>query len=147
MTLTLKLLGIALASLESLGISAAASRACPPTKPEQFKTYTLESPRAPVYHETIHAMVSVGSLRRGDKIVVRTMTGEIVGTVSPFGIRSGQKAGVYPIPIPRAALVNRTVKLRLEVVPSAPDSIVRPPTDSEVENVKLKLSEADEPPP
>src|SRR4051812_14755948 len=96
-------LGILLATLEILQLS---SRAGSCSEPQRFKTFTRELPREVAKGEAVRAMVSVGTLRRGEKIVVRTSSGEIAGSVSPFGIKPGQKAGIYPIPVPHNAIVG-----------------------------------------
>ncbi len=98
---------------------------------------TLDLPHSPSANEAIRAVVTVGVLPRDARIVVRTADGEIAGTISPFGIRPGRKAGVYMIPIPNGAVVDGKVSLRLEVVQK--DAETRAPTKVEVEDVKLTL--------
>ncbi len=106
-----------------------------PATSERMLTLTL--PHAPSANEAIRAVVTVGVLPRNARIVVRLADGEIAGTISPFGIRSGRKAGVYMIAIPNGAAVHGKVTLRLELVQKNAET--RAPTMVEVEDVKLTL--------
>ena len=54
--------------------------------------------------------VRLGVVGSGQEIVLRTYDGQLVGTVSPHGIRTGKAAGTYLVPIParvRAGLRDR----------------------------------------
>lgn len=128
--------GIALAGL---GLAQSSSCADPSLKPERSRTFRRELPRRPNADEAVHARISVGALRRGDTIVVRTPDGRIAGSIAPFGIRAGQKPGTYSVPIPRAAIAGRTVTLKVEVVSGGVDAAVRAPTAAEVEEVTLEF--------
>jgi hypothetical protein len=112
---------------------------------EPFKTYTLELPRKPDADEAIRVIVTVRDLAPGHAIVVRTKSREIVGTITPTGLRPGQKGGIYPLPVDPKAMEGNRVILRIEVVTPDPDSKVRAPTKTEVESVALKLIDADGP--
>jgi hypothetical protein len=107
--------------------------------PPPYKTYELRLPRKPDGDEALRAVITVGELARGDQIVARTKSGEIVGTITTVGFRPGLKGGIFPLPVPPKAVEGDRVILRLEVVTSEPDSKVRPPSPTEVEQVTLKL--------
>src|SRR4051794_38704269 len=77
-------------------------------------TLTLE--REPTAEEMVTLRVTVGVLPRNARVVVRTERGEIAGTITPFGVRPGQKAGVHTIPVPPGALSKKKVALRFEVL-------------------------------
>src|SRR4051794_21400833 len=93
---------------------------------------TLALPRQPAADEAAVLRLSAGVLPRQARVVVRTIDGEIAGTVSPFGVHAGRKAGVHTIPIPAKAIVGDKVTLRLEVLERNAQS-PRPPTCAEIE--------------
>jgi translation initiation factor IF-2 len=126
-------------TLAALALSQFSSCAGP-MPPERLKTYKLNLPRQLARGEALRARIAVGTLRRGDTIVVRTTDGEIVGSISPFGsTKQGQKVGIYTIPISPETVTGQTVTLTLEVVASAPDSTTRSPTEAEVEELSLEI--------
>ena len=61
---------------------------------------------------------------------------EIAGTIVPYGIRPGQKAGMHTIPLPAKAIVDKKVLLRLEVLEKGAKA-ARAPTRVEIEDAKL----------
>ncbi|MFK0729762.1 MAG: hypothetical protein ACIWVG_00970 [Gloeotrichia echinulata HAB0833] len=97
---------------------------------------TLTLPRTPAHNEAVRVVVSVGILPPDAMIVVRTMDGEIAGSVSPFGVRRGQPAGVYMIPLPETAIKQGKVSLILELE-QKDGGVVRAPTAQELLGVEL----------
>ena len=92
----------------------------------------LALPRPAANDETVWIEIRAGSLEGGREIAVSTDDGLAVGTVSPSGVPRGQGA-TYSIPLPRAAVRDGRVRLRLEVLePGAPP---RAPRAGEVESV------------
>jgi hypothetical protein len=87
----------------------------------------------------VHARIAVGKLRRGETIVVRTSSGTIAGSISPFGSRAGEKVGVYSIPVPPEAMTGNKVTLSFEVVTEDNSQASRPASEKEIENVDLDL--------
>ena len=78
-------------------------------------TLTLALPRTPAPGEAIRVRVNAGVLPHGARIIVRTVTGKIAGTVAPYGVASGQEAGTYTIPIPAEAVSNGKLSLTFEL--------------------------------
>lgn len=99
---------------------------------------TLTLPREPAEGEAIVLRLSAGVLPRGAKVVVRTADGAIAGSVAPFGVRPGRKAGVYTVPIPTRAVKDGKVTLRYEVLEKGAKA-GRAPARTEVEGSKLAL--------
>jgi hypothetical protein len=60
--------------------------------------------------------------------------------VSPFGVRTGQDAGTYPVPVPKAAIRDGRLSIRLTI--SQPGGPPRAPTGEEVRGVKLGVGGA-----
>src|SRR5262249_49011808 len=104
---------------------------------QEALTLTLTLPHAPARGEAIRVRVNAGVLPRGARLIVRTAAGKIVGTVSPYGIASGSKAGTYTIPVPMDALADGKVALSFELKDR--DGKVRPPTRDELEGAELVL--------
>src|SRR6266850_1301481 len=48
--------------------------------------------------------VQVGPIGRGQEIDVTTAAGQELGVISPFGVRRGQDAGTYTLPVPGDAI-------------------------------------------
>jgi hypothetical protein len=101
---------------------------------------TLELPRALAANETAFIEVQVGPIGRGRTIEVTTASGQPLGVVSPFGVRTGQDAGTYPLPVPKDAIRDGRLSIRLTI--SRPDGPPRAPTTDEVRGVRLGVGPA-----
>jgi hypothetical protein len=99
------------------------------------RSMTLELPRPLAAGETAFIEVQVGPIGRGRTIEVTTASGQPLGTVSPFGVRTGQDAGTYPLPVPQDAIHDGRLSIRLTI--SQPGGSSRAPTADEVHSVKL----------
>ena len=104
------------------------------------RNMTLELPRALAAGETAYIEVQVGPIGRGRTIEVTTAAGQPLGTVSPFGVRTGQDAGTYPVPVPKDAIRDGRLSIRLTI--SQPGGSARAPTADEVRSVKLGVGPA-----
>jgi hypothetical protein len=99
------------------------------------QVYDLPLPRAAASGEMLVARVTVGPLKPHERIIVRTRSGEIAGSVSPFGAQARQNSGVYTIPIPDNAVKDGHVRLLLQV--EQKDVPVHAPTAEEVHSIEL----------
>jgi hypothetical protein len=99
------------------------------------QSMTLELPRPLAANETAFIEVRVGPIGRGRTIEVTTASGQPLGVVSPFGVRTGQDAGTYPLPVPKDAIRDGRLSIRLSI--SQPGGAPRAPTTEEVRGVKL----------
>ena len=84
-----------------------------------------ESPAA-ASGEMLVARVTVGPLKVHERIIVRTRSGEIAGSVSPFGAQARQNTGVYTVPIPEGAIKDGHVRLLLQVEQKDAQNALRP---------------------
>lgn len=100
---------------------------------------TLTLPRALEPGETAFAEVQLGLLARGLEIEVTTAAGRAIGVISPHGVRAGQEAGIYTLPIPSDAIVKGQVALRFSVNQFGH---TRAPTAKEVKSVRVKITPA-----
>ena len=98
------------------------------------QSMTLELPRPLAAGETAFIELQVGPIGRRT-IEVTTASGQPLGVVSPFGVRTGQDAGTYPLPVPNDAIRDRRLSIRLTI--SQPGGAPRAPTAEEVRSVKL----------
>jgi hypothetical protein len=90
--------------------------------------------------ETVRIEVQVGPIGRGQEIDVTTASGQELGVISPFGVRLGQDAGTYTLPVPPDAIRDGSVSVRLTITQfSGPP---RAPTAQEVRGVKLNVGGA-----
>ena len=76
---------------------------------------TLALPRPLETGDAVWVKVTVGQIARGAEIVLTTSAGRMVGVISPYGVRSGQEAGTYTVPVPADAITDSRVSLRLAV--------------------------------
>jgi len=87
--------------------------------------------------ETAWIEVQVGPIGH-QEIDVTTASGQELGVLSPFGVRVGQDAGTYTLPLPGDAIRDGRVSVRLTITQfGAPP---RAPTAQEVRSVKLTVA-------
>lgn len=111
-----------------------------PADAAEGRDVTLTLPRALQPGDTAFAELQLGPLRRAQEIEVTTVAGRALGVISPYGVRAGQEAGTYTLPIPADAFVNGKVTLRLFVNYSGHTQ--RAPTAKEVKSVRMKITPA-----
>ena len=85
--------------------------------------------------ETAWIEVKVGPIGRGQEIAVATTSDRELGVISPFGVRTGSDAGTYVLPVPRDAIQNGRLSIRLTITQFG---TTRAPTTEEVRGVSLK---------
>ncbi len=96
---------------------------------------TLVLPHPPGPGEIVWLEVEVGPIQRGQEIDVTTASGQELGVISPFGVRAGQSAGTYTLPMPANVFHDGRVSVRLTI--SQFGAPPRAPTAQEVRSVKL----------
>lgn len=104
----------------------------------QGRVVNLVLPREVSAQEAVWVELKLGVLATGAEIEVETTEGKALGTISPHGIRPGNEAGTYVLPVPPEAITDKRLSLRL--VLKQPDSSKRAPTSKEVKNVRLKIT-------
>ena len=98
----------------------------------------LALPRAVSANEAIDLEVQTGVLPRGTEIEVTTPSGERIGTISPFAVRSGHAAGTYTLPLKASDIHDGRVTVRLTVIQYGMPE--RAPTADEVPNVGVSIT-------
>jgi len=104
------------------------------------RVVNLVLPRNLNADEGVAVELKLGVLERGNEVRVETISGKLLGVISPYGIRSGNQAGTYTIPVPAEAISNNCVSLRIILVRHSRGK--RAPTAQEVRSVKLKITSA-----
>jgi hypothetical protein len=104
------------------------------------QSMALQLPRPLAANETAFIEVQLGRIGRGRTIEITTASGQPLGTVSPFAVRTGHDAGTYPVPIPKDAIRDGRLSIRLTI--SQPGGSPRAPTAEEVRGVKLGVGPA-----
>jgi len=100
---------------------------------EEAPVIELAAPRAAAGSESVELAVTTGALPRGARLALSTENGEILGAVAPYA--PGSRSGTATVPVPRSAIVDGRLRLRVEVLePGAPP---RPPRPGEVQRLEL----------
>ena len=99
----------------------------------------LAAPPSMTGQSRLVLQVEVGPLAKGDEVSVTTADGHDLGTISPYGIRSGQAAGTYSIPVPSSLLRRDGLHLRLRILRAG--SAPRVPTPTEIIGVRLQATD------
>jgi hypothetical protein len=100
---------------------------------EEAAVIELAVPRAAAGSESVELAVTTGALPRGARLALSTENGEILGAVAPYA--PGARSTTATVPVPRSAIVDGRLRLRVEVLePGAPP---RPPGPGEVQRLEL----------
>ncbi|WP_316203537.1 hypothetical protein [Bradyrhizobium sp. SZCCHNS3051] len=104
---------------------------------EPFRAVDLVVPRPLDASKAPVVEISLGALGRGQEVTVTTASGMPLGTISPFGLRTGAEAGTYALPVPKEAIKSGRLSIRLSI--SQPGGS-RAPTPQEVRGITLRLA-------
>jgi len=100
---------------------------------EEAPVIELAAPRAAAGSESVELAVTTGALPRGARLALSTENGEILGAVAPYA--PGSRSTTATVPVPRSAIVDGRLRLRVEVLePGAPPRLPRP---GEVQRLEL----------
>lgn len=119
------LAALALFALFAMGVQQPACRTINLTLPHELRE-----------GETACLQVTAGVIPRGAEIEITPPAGRPLGTISPYGIRAGEEAGTYPVPLPAEAISGRRVTVRLSLRFRGEQ---RAPTKDEVKMVRVKI--------
>ena len=100
---------------------------------EESPVIELAAPPAGAGSESGELAVTTGALPPGARLARSTENGEILGAVAPYA--PGSRSTTATVPVPRSAIVDDRLRLRVEVLePGAPP---RPPRPGEVQRLEL----------
>jgi hypothetical protein len=98
---------------------------------EESPMIELAAPRPAGPGESVQVQITSGPLPRGARLALFTEDGEILGAVAPYP--PGRQSNTATVPVPRSAIVDGHLRLRLQVFePGAPP---RPPRPGEVQRL------------
>jgi hypothetical protein len=100
---------------------------------EESSMIELAAPRPAGPDESLELQITTGPLPRGARLTLFTENGEVLGAVTPYP--PGRPSNTATVPVPRSALVDGHLRLRLEVL--EPDAPPRPPRPGEVQRLSL----------
>jgi len=107
-----------------------------PLAAQEAKVIELTAPRVPGPDEGVEVQVTAGRLPSGARVELLAEQGGSYGALAPFGPTRGRTTAT--VPIPRSALVNGRLRLRVRVIePGAPPRAPRP---EEIESLNLVLA-------
>lgn len=107
-----------------------------PLVAQEAKVIELTAPRMPGPDDGVEVQITAGRLPPGARIELMAEQGESYGALAPFG--PARNTTTATVPIPRSALVNGRLRLRLRVIePGAPPRAPRP---EEIESLNLVLA-------
>src|SRR5436305_11108015 len=85
----------------------------------------LAAPRQAGRGDSVELQITTGPLPRGARLTLSTEGGEGLGAVTPYP--PGRQSNTATVPVPRSAIVDGRLRLRLEVLePGAPARAPRP---------------------
>jgi hypothetical protein len=102
------------------------------------RVVNLVLPRSLNEDEGLAVELTLGVLERGARVRVQTASGKMLGVISTYGIRSGEEAGTYSVPVPPELVSNNRLSLRITVNYTRDKQ--RAPTDQELRSVKLQIT-------
>jgi hypothetical protein len=97
------------------------------------RTLTLPRPLKDGAHAWLE--VQVGPLAPGQRVRVTTLSGELLGAISPFGSTERRHSGVYSLPVPADAIRNGALSVRVTITDA--NKPARTPTDAEVQKPEI----------
>jgi hypothetical protein len=101
------------------------------------RVVNLVLPRSLNADEGVAVELKIGVIARGAQIKVETPSGKTLGVISPYGIRAGNEAGTYTVPVPPEEISNNRVSLRITLTFNRAR---RAPTAKELRSVRLQIT-------
>ena len=102
------------------------------------RVVNLVLPRSLNAEEGVSVELKLGVLERGAAIKLETTSGRKLGTITTYGIRSGEEAGTYTVPVPPEVISNNRLSLRIILDQHSRGK--RAPTDQELRAVRLQIT-------
>ena len=102
------------------------------------RVVNLVLPRSLTAEEGVSVELTLGVLERGAAIKLETTSGRKLGTITTYGIRSGEEAGTYTVPVPPELISNNRLSLRIILDQHSRGK--RAPTDQELRAVRLQIT-------
>jgi hypothetical protein len=102
---------------------------------QESRIIELSVPRALRSGDAVELQVTTTApLPPGARVVVETEQGDVIGAVTPFGVPAADGGSTATVPVPRMAIVDGRLRLRLQVVTQG-----APPRAPRADEIKLNL--------
>jgi hypothetical protein len=96
-------------------LAAIAGISMPAVGASQQSLVELTLPRAAADDQAVWLQIQVGVLAPGAVIRVSSSDGELFGSVAPYGAARAARSATYLVPLPKTAVVNGRIQVRLTV--------------------------------
>jgi hypothetical protein len=116
-----------LASLAGAGLASAQDR----------KMTELLAPRDPGPNEAVRVKVDTGPLPFGARLVVKTEQGDVIGSITSYGVPGPNDSRSESFPVQSRNVVNK--RLRLQVLVEAPGAMTRVATPEEIRGLDVMI--------
>ncbi len=120
-------IALLLASLAGAGLASAQDR----------KMTELLAPRDPGPKEAVRVNVDTGPLPFGDRLVVKTEQGDVIGSITSYGVPGPNDSRSESFPVQSRNVVNK--RLRLHVLVEAPGAMTRVATPEEIRGLDVMI--------
>jgi hypothetical protein len=120
-------IALLLASLGGAGMVLAQDR----------KMTELLAPRDPGPNEAVRVKVDTGPLPFGARLVVKTEQGDVIGSITSYGVPGPNDSRSESFPVQSRNVVNK--RLRLQVLVEAPGEMTRVATPDEVRGLDVMI--------
>jgi len=107
---------------------------------DPFTLLTLTVPLPMDTHEALWLDATVGALPRGSSLNIETEDGQLIGTISPFGV-TALTPQTYKLALPKDAAKGSALRIRVQV--QQPDGTMRVPNSQELLGAKLDRENTD----
>lgn len=102
---------------------------------DRFRLLSLTVPPATSSYEPLLLEATIGALPRGSLLNIETEGGQLIGTISPFGVTALAPQS-YTLALPKDAVTGTTIRLRVQVQQAG--GALRAPTSQELLGMELK---------
>jgi hypothetical protein len=115
-----------------------ASLACASAASAQDRKMTeLLAPRDPGPNEAVRVKVDTGPLPFGARLVIKTEQGDVVGSITSYGVPGPNDSRSESFPVQSRNVVNK--RLRLQVLIEAPGAMTRAATPDEIRGLDVMI--------
>ena len=101
------------------------------------KMTELLAPRDPGPNEAVRVKVDTGPLPFGARLVVKTEQGDVVGSITSYGVPGPNDTRSETFPVQSRNLINK--RLRLQVLVEAPGAMTRAATPDEIRELDVMI--------
>jgi hypothetical protein len=97
----------------------------------------LLAPRDPGPNEAVRVKVDTGPLPFGARLVVKTEQGDVIGSITSYGVPGPNDSRSESFPVQSRNVVNK--RLRLQVLVEAPGAMTRVATPEEIRGLDVMI--------